>query len=99
VDAIPAPRHPHLKAAYAALEQLPEVPRGLTFRYGILVRRDAAQDRHLLIHELVHTAQYERLGGIKAFLEKYLLECLTIGYQNAPLEQEANAIAMRICSA
>jgi hypothetical protein len=29
-------------------------------------------------------------------LRKYLLECLTIGYAEAPLEQEAIAIAQRI---
>jgi hypothetical protein len=39
----------------------------------------------------VHTAQYERLGGIEPFLRQYLRECLTIGYPEAPLEQEAIA--------
>jgi hypothetical protein len=50
------------------------------------------------LHELVHTAQYERLGGIVAFLRKYLSECATSGYRAAPLEEEAIAVAQRIQS-
>jgi len=98
VEAIPAPTHPMLKAAYDTINFLPVKPRGLTLRYGIFVRADCRQDRHLLLHELVHTAQYERLGGIVAFLRKYLFECVTIGYPEAPLEQEAIAVVTRICA-
>ncbi len=98
VDAIPSPGHPLLKAACNAINFFTSGPRGLTFHYGIFVRRDCAQDRHLLTHELVHTAQYERLGGIVPFLRKYLSECFTNGYRNAPLEQEAADVAHRICS-
>jgi hypothetical protein len=98
VDAIPAPAHPLLKAACDAINFLTSAPRGLTFHHGIFVRRDCAQDRHLLTHELVHTAQYERLGGIIPFLRKYIFECFTNGYRNAPLEQEATDTAQRICS-
>jgi hypothetical protein len=43
----------------------------------------------LVVHELAHTAQYERLGGFHPFLSAYLGECLTVGYPNGPLEQEA----------
>lgn len=96
VDAIPAPAHPMLKAAYGAINLLTSAPRGLTLHYGIFVRRDCRQDRHLLVHELVHTSQYERLGGIFPFLKKYLFECFTIGYGKAPLEKEANDVAERI---
>jgi len=98
VDAIPAPAHPMLKAAYNAINFLPVKPRGLTLRYGIFVRADCRQDRHLLLHELVHTAQYERMGGIVAFLRKYLFECATAGYGGAPLEEEAIAVAERVHS-
>lgn len=98
VDAIPAPTHPMLKAAYGAINLLTSAPRGLTLHYGIFVQRDSRQDRNLLVHELVHASQYERLGGIFPFLRKYLFECFTIGYRNAPLEQEASEIAQRICS-
>jgi hypothetical protein len=97
VEAIPSPSHPILKAASAQIELLPSTPCGLTLRYGIFVRGDCRQDRRLLVHELVHTAQYERLGGILRFLRDYLFECATLGYGQAPLEQEAVEVAARIC--
>lgn len=87
-----------LKAAYDTINFLTAKPRGLTLRYGIFVRADCREDRDLLLHELVHTAQYERLGGIVAFLRKYLFECTTAGYGAAPLEEEAIAVARRIQS-
>ena len=98
VDAIPWPANPLLKAACSAIDFFTSAPRGLTFRHGIFVRRDCAKDRQLVIHELVHTAQYERLGGIVPFLKKYLLECFTTGYRNSPLEQEAIKTSRRLCS-
>ena len=63
---------------------------GLTLRYGIFIRADRWGRRLLVAHELVHTAQYERLGGFEAFLRPYLIECLTPpGYPNGPMEREA----------
>jgi hypothetical protein len=97
VEAIPSPSHPILKAVSAQIELLPSAPCGLTLQYGIFVRRDCQQDRRLLVHELVHTAQYERLGGILRFLRDYLFECATLGYNQAPLEREAVEVAARIC--
>ena len=47
------------------------------------------------MHELAHVTQYDRLGGILPFLRKYLFECLTMGYESAPLELEAIAVAAR----
>jgi hypothetical protein len=52
----------------------------------------------LIVHELAHVAQYERLGGILPFLRKYLFECLTVGYAAAPLELEATAVTVRVCA-
>jgi hypothetical protein len=98
VDSIPSPTHPLLKAAEEAIHFLTPATRGLTLQYGIFTRADCCRDRFLIAHELVHTAQYERLGGIQPFLQKYLLECVTIGYPGAPMEQEAIAIATRLCS-
>ncbi len=97
VEAIPSPSHPILKAVSEQIELLPSTPSGLTLQYGIFVRGDCRQDRHLVLHELVHTAQYERLGGIRRFLRSYLFECATLGYGQAPLEQEAVEAAARIC--
>ena len=42
-------------------------------------------------------AQYERFGGFRLFLERYLHECITIGYPAAPLEQEAKRVENEVC--
>jgi hypothetical protein len=98
VESIPSPAHPVLKAACAATNFIPAAPRGLTVRYGIFLRSDCWRDRTIIAHELVHTAQYERLGGILPFLSKYLLECATTGYSHAPMEQEAMAGGQQVCA-
>lgn len=69
---------------------------GLTARYGIFIRANEWGDRELVAHELAHTAQYERLGGIRPFLRQYLTECLTAGYHGADLELEAIEAAVNI---
>ena len=99
VDSIPMPVHPMLKAAASSMHFLTGAPRGLALEYGIFVRTDHWRDRALIAHELVHTAQYQRLGGIIPFLQTYLAQCASVGYSNAPLELEATAIAARVCSA
>ena len=66
---------------------------GLSARYGIFLRSPYHQDRRLLAHELTHTRQYERLGGLRPFLRQYLRECLTAGYLFSPMEQEARDAA------
>ncbi len=96
VDEIPAPQHPLLKAAMAGIQLLTGTARGLTFQYGIFIRSDCREDRHVVAHELVHTSQYERLGGILPFLRQYIFDCFTVGYAQAPLEIEADEIARRI---
>jgi hypothetical protein len=98
VDAIPAPRHPLLRLAQAAIRLITQTPSGLTLRHGIFIRSDCWRDRSLIIHELAHTAQYERLGGIIPFLREYLFECATVGYNKSALEQEANDAEVRFCS-
>lgn len=55
-------------------------------------------ERRLLIHELAHVVQYERLGGFHAFLGAYLQECINPGYPLGPLEQEAKAAESRFNS-
>lgn len=97
VDAVPVPVHPILKAASASINFITAAPRGLALDYGIFVRADHWRDRALIAHELAHTAQYQRLGGILPFLQTYILQCATVGYPNAPLELEASATAARIC--
>jgi len=78
---------------------MPPLAAGFTLRYGIFIRADRWGDRRLVVHELVHTAQFERLCGFDPFLRQYLSECLTIGYPDAPMEQEAVSTASRLCGA
>jgi hypothetical protein len=97
VETIPRPYEPQLKAACDTIDFLTPATRGLTLGYGIFIRSDCWGDRLLVVHELAHVAQYERLGGILPFLRRYLYECLTVGYSAAPLEQEAIAVTARVC--
>lgn len=97
VDEVPAGLHPLLKAAGGKLGWVSPHTVGMSLRYGILIRADGRLDRHLLVHELAHTVQYERLGGLRPFLKQYLRECLTLGYDNAPMEEEAERMARGVC--
>lgn len=63
-------------------------PAGMALGRGIYLLH---HDSRILRHELVHVAQYQRLGGIEPFMRRYLTECLTAGYLDAPLEVEARA--------
>ena len=99
VQTIPVPAHPMLRSAAASINFLTAAPRGLALEYAIFVRADHWRDRALIAHELVHTAQYQRLGGILPFLQTYICQCATVGYPNAALELEAIATAERVCSA
>lgn len=96
VNSIPSPDDPALAAAAQVAGLLTLQTTGLTLCHGIFVRR-GWRSRRLVVHELVHTSQYERLGGIEPFLRCYLHECLTVGYPEAPMEQEAITTQQRIC--
>ena len=74
---IPGPTDPALAAATGATNLITPLSRGLTLRYDIFVRADCWEQRPLVVHELLHTSQYERLGGFDGFLRPYLLECIT----------------------
>lgn len=89
VPEIPIPDHPVLKQAALATGLISSSTIGLTLRYGIFIHEDHWLSRGITVHELAHTAQYERLGGVGPFLKQYLYECITIGYPEAPMEQEA----------
>ena len=97
VKQIPVPEHPALKAAAADIQLITPQTEGLTLWYGIYIRSDCWEARRLLVHEFVHTAQYERFGGFQEFLQQYLDECNIIGYPAAPMEQEAITLSSRLC--
>jgi hypothetical protein len=97
VPEIPIPQHPALRAAAEQTRLVTPFAGGLTLRYGIFIRSDCAYSRPMIVHELGHTAEYERLGGFEPFLRQYLFECVTIGYPEAPMEQEVISLTTRLC--
>jgi len=99
VDQIPFPLHPLLRQIGEKAGLISSSTIGLTLRYGIYIRADYWGERRLVVHELTHTAQYERLGGFRPFLESYFLECMTgLGYPIGPLEQEAKSMEEELCA-
>jgi len=97
VEEIPLPQQPALKALNHRLRLISPATSGITFGYGIYIRAEHWGRRSLLVHEFVHVGQYERLGGVDAFLRAYLRECVTVGYPEGPLEQEAIERTKEIC--
>jgi len=93
VSKIPLPDNPILKEACQRTQLISPWTVGLTLNHGIFIRGDCASNRKLYFHELAHVFQYEKLGGILQFLKQYLYECITIGYPQAPMEQEAIRVA------
>ncbi len=69
---------------------------GMCMHYGIYVVEKYSHSKTLLAHEMVHTHQFERLGGGWHFLREYLYQTLLLGYINAPLENEADAKAQQV---
>ena len=99
VNQIPLPSEPSLRTAAQMMGLITTNTIGLTLRYGVFIREDFWNDRKTVVHELVHVAQHERLGGIDQFLQKYLQECIINGYPQAPMEQEAITLSNKIVTA
>jgi len=70
-------------------------PCGMALGHGIFVEANQVSNPSLMVHELAHVAQYERLGGTREFLREYLLQCLSVGYWDAFLEREARELASK----
>jgi hypothetical protein len=86
VDRVPMPV-PQPVVRLAQKWGLPVVnPAGMTLGRGIYILPGYDW---VVPHELVHVAQYQRLGGIEPFMKVYIRECLVHGYFDAPLEVEA----------
>ena len=71
---------------------------GLTLDHTLFLRQ-ACICPSLLAHELRHVHQVEEAGSIDAFLTKYLAQFLAVGYDQAPLEVDARAWALRALQA
>lgn len=89
-ERLPMPDDPVLRAAATQAGLLGPGMVGLTLGHAIFICR-GHKTRRLLAHELRHVYQYEQHGSIAAFLPVYLSQVLQVGYQDAPLEQDARA--------
>lgn len=65
---------------------------GMTLGHSIYVVREVALNPRIMAHELVHVAQYEKIG-LSKFLETYVVDCITEGYQNCNMEIEAERLS------
>lgn len=89
VSRIPVPANETLKLLVEQTGLVTQASAGITFRHGIFVRDDHWDQKNVLVHELCHTMQYERLGDLEAFLHQYLSECIGQGNNPCSLEREA----------
>jgi hypothetical protein len=90
VDVLPQPDDPALRQAALATGLLGEGAVGLTLGYSIFIVR-GHMSTSLLSHEFRHVYQYEAAGSVADFLPVYLQQIATVGYRDAPLEQDARA--------
>jgi hypothetical protein len=93
VDRLPLPDDPQLAAAALQTGLLGPHMIGLTLFYGIFICKHAYGSRNLIAHECRHVHQHEQRGSLAAFLQEYLLQIVTVGYANAPLETDARIAA------
>lgn len=90
VSELPMPEDQLLREVAEATGLIGPNMAGMTLGYGIfIVERHA--DVRLISHELRHVQQYERFGSIEAFMPVYLAQIASVGYYDAPLEQDARA--------
>ena len=94
VDEVPFPFDRVTKWLAAMIGHFPSRALGLTARYGIYLQSESRWDVELIVHELVHTSQYERANGILGFLRLYLRDCLLNGYADAKMEREARDLSI-----
>jgi hypothetical protein len=99
VDRIPMPENEQLAEAARGTQIITAATRGAAFGYGIIIRADCWGDRELLLHQLVHVAQYERNHDLNACISEYLSEGHTCAqFTIGALEEEARTIAREICT-
>ena len=94
VRILPVPRIPTPGSWFTQLLRIfSEGPTGMAVNYGIYLEASQATNPSLLVHELTHVAQFERLGGIENFLREYLTQCVRDGYWESEMELEAREAA------
>lgn len=95
VDQLPLPQDHELATAALQTGLLGPNMNGLTLFYGIFICKRASGNRTLIAHECRHVYQYEQRGSIATFLQEYLLQIITYGYNDAPLEHDAGLAAAK----
>lgn len=95
VDQLPLPEDHELATAALQTGLLGPNMAGLTLFYGIFICKRASGNQTLIAHECRHVYQYEQRGSIAAFLQEYLLQIVTYGYNGAPLEHDARLTAAK----
>lgn len=93
VPRVPTPGQTFTVTLNRVFGLLSEGPTGMAVNYGIYLEASQATNPSLLVHELTHVAQFERLGGVEAFLREYLTQCVRDGYWDSDFEQEAREAA------
>jgi hypothetical protein len=100
VDRIPLPENEQLAEVARKTQILTTASRGCVFGYGIIIRADSWGHRELLLHQLVHVAQYERTHDLEACIREYICNRTTCAkFTTGSLEDEARRIAREICAA
>jgi hypothetical protein len=100
VDRIPLPEDGELAEAARSARIITEDTRCVGFGHAIIIRAEAWGDRELLLHNLVHIAQYERSGGLEQWVGQYLFDRQNSAtFTMGSLEDEARRIAREICAA
>ena len=89
----PAPENDDLLTEASKYGLGSEAEGGRTMGYVIMLKKKYANERWILAHELVHVAQQEQTGR-EAFIRRFIAERELMGYRRAPLELEANKLAL-----
>lgn len=90
LETFPMPNDPELLAEARRHGMGSWLEGGRANGYLVMLKPRVAGNKGVLAHELVHVAQYERMGR-HAFLLRYLTELEMLGYPRSPLEIEAYA--------
>ncbi len=87
VDTIPKPDFPELRQMGLGNFIDMDVD-GITYKDTYYIKQHCADNLRLHFHELVHVAQWRKLGAIN-FIQRYISEINTYSYSKAPLEEMA----------
>ncbi|THB68660.1 MAG: hypothetical protein D6B27_02110 [Gammaproteobacteria bacterium] len=96
VDNAPMPDMPETRGSELA-QYIDMNVSAITYKDTYFIREDHSNDLGIHFHELIHVLQWHYLGA-EAFIERYIEELLTFGYDNAPLEKMAYELEGRFSS-